>query len=408
MFRKQFLPLLLALCCILGTAAPALAAEVECDTVYCFTQEDFSGQEDFLGICVTHLPDSDLGTVMLGTRVIRPGDILTADQLAQMTFSPLRSQEDRSAAVTYLPIYENRVDPSATMTIAIRGKEDKSPAAEDSALETYKNIPYEGTLKVKDPEGQALTFSVTRQPKRGQVTVREDGSFTYTPKKNKVGVDSFTYTAADPAGNVSREATVTITILRPTDATQYTDTMGKECRFAAEWMKNTGIFVGEKVVGNPCFNPEKQVTRGEFVTMLVKALDIPTQEDAAFTGYTDEIPGWLQPYLAAALRSGLTNGLPSEETFGADTPITGAEAAVMLQNALDLTENTPEEAHQTDSGETATVPVWAESALLAMESHNISINGEAPLTRGQAAVLLYQAVQMAEEAPGMAILRAQQ
>ena len=43
-----------------------------------------------------------------------------------------------------------------------------------------------------------------------------------------------------------------------------------------------------------------------------------------------------------------------------------------------------------------------------MESHNISINGEAPLTRGQAAVLLYQAVQMAEEAPGMAILRAQQ
>ena len=141
MFRKQFLPLLLALCCILGTAVPALAAEVECDTVYCFTQEDFSGQEDFLGICVTHLPDSDLGTVMLGTRVIRPGDILTADQLAQMTFSPLRSQEDRSAAVTYLPIYENRVDPSATMTIAIRGKEDKAPAAEDSALETYKNRP---------------------------------------------------------------------------------------------------------------------------------------------------------------------------------------------------------------------------------------------------------------------------
>ena len=93
MFRKQFLPLLLALCCILGTAVPALAAEVECDTVYCFTQEDFSGQEDFLGICVTHLPDSDLGTVMLGTRVIRPGDILTADQLAQMTFSPLRSKK---------------------------------------------------------------------------------------------------------------------------------------------------------------------------------------------------------------------------------------------------------------------------------------------------------------------------
>ena len=409
MFRKRLLSMLIALCCVFGIIIPIQAAEVDCDAVYCFSQEDFSEDDTLRGICITNLPENELGTVMLGTRVIHPGDILTADQLAQMTFSPLRSQEDRSAAVTYLPIYENRVDPSATMTIAIRGKEDKAPAAEDSALETYKNIPYEGTLKVKDPEGQALTFTVTRQPKRGEVTVREDGGFTYTPKKNKVGVDSFTYTAADPAGNVSREATVTVTILRPTDATQYTDTAGKECRFAAEWMKNTGIFVGEKVVGNPCFSPEKQVTRGEFVTMLVKALDIPTQEDASFTGYTDEIPNWLKPYLAAAVRSGLTNGLPSSETFGADSAITGAEAAVMLQNALDLTTETAGNSLESAVEEdTPAVPVWAQEAVTAMENHSFSLNAEEPLTRGQAAVLLYQAVQMAEEAPGMAILRAQQ
>ena len=37
-----------------------------------------------------------------------------------------------------------------------------------------------------------------------------------------MGVDSFVYTAADPAGKTSREATVTITILKPTEAAQYT------------------------------------------------------------------------------------------------------------------------------------------------------------------------------------------
>ena len=295
MFRKQFLPLLLALCCILGTAVPALAAEVECDTVYCFTQEDFSGQEDFLGICVTHLPDSDLGTVMLGTRVIRPGDILTADQLGNMTFHPLRSEWNKEAVVTYLPIYEDRVEVVTTMSIAVIGKADEAPVAEDSAMETYKNLPNEALLKVKDPEGQALTFTVTRQPKRGEVVIREDGSFLYTPKKNKVGVDSFTYTAADPAGNVSREATVTITILKPEDAKQYTDTVGNSCRFAAEWMKNTGIYVGEIVGGNSCFRPDKDVTRGEFLTMLVGALDIPLEENAVYTGFSDEAPDWLKP-----------------------------------------------------------------------------------------------------------------
>lgn len=389
MFRNRILAMLTALLLVSGIVGAASAAEVDCDSVYCFSAGDFSEEEGLAGICITDLPESSVGTVLLGTRVLREGDILTADQVARMTFSPLLTEADATAQVGYLPIYADHVDPSAAMTIAIRGKEDKTPVAEDSAVETYKNLPNTSKLKVSDPEGQPMTFTVTRQPKRGTVTIAEDGTFTYTPKKNKVGIDSFTYTATDPAGKVSREATVTITILKPTEATQYTDTVGKSCRFAAEWMKNTGLFVGESVAENPCFSPEKEVTRGEFVTMLVKALEIPAEEDVTYTGYTDEIPGWLQPYLAAAVRSGLTAGLPDQETFGADTPITGAEAAVMLQNALDLTADPAEET----SGEESEIPVWAESALTVMNDNGIQLD-TANLTRGQTAEVLYQAVQM--------------
>lgn len=385
MFRNRILAMLTALLLVNGIVGTASAAEVDCDSVYCFSPEDFSGEEGLAGICITDLPDRDVGTVMLGTRVLRAGDILTADQVAQMTFSPLMTEEDASAEVGYLPIYADRVDASAAMTIAIRGKEDKVPVAEDSAVETYKNLPNTSKLKVSDPEGQPMTYTVTRQPKRGTVTIAEDGTFTYTPKKNKVGVDSFTYTATDPAGKVSREATVTITILKPTDSTQYTDTIGKSCRFAAEWMKNTGLFVGESVAENPCFSPEKLVTRGEFVTMLVKALEIPAEEEVTYTGYTDEVPLWLQPYLAAAVRSGLTAGLPDQETFGADMPITGAEAAVMLQNALDLTVETVAE----ESGE----PDWARTALSALQDNGITLDA-GNLTRGQAAEVLYQTAKL--------------
>ena len=394
MFRK-FLPLLLALLCLAGLPLAAAAAEVDCDSVYCFTQEDFSVKEEPLaGICITGLPDN--GAVMLGNRVLRPGDILTAQQVDTMTFLPLRTEADASAQVDYLPIYESAVAPCATMTIAIRGKEDKAPVAEDFAAETYKNLPLNGKLKVSDPEGQLLTYTITRQPKRGDVTISEDGSFSYTPRKNKVGVDSFIFTATDPAGNVSREATVTITILKPTDAKQYTDTIGKDCRFAAEWMKNTGIFVGESLAENACFSPEKAVTRGEFVTMLVKSLQIPAEEEVLFTGYTDEIPLWLQPYLAAAVRSGLTAGLPDQETFGADTPITGAEAAVMLQNALDLSIPLPDRNAQARSQEElAALPAWAAVALTTMEAHDMALDANSVLTRADAAVLLYRASQLA-------------
>ena len=388
MLSNRVLALFAVLACLSGMAGTADAAEVDCDSVYCFRSADF-GPDQIVGICITDLPESNVGTIMLGSRVLQPGDILTSEQAAQMTFCPLVTEQDCAAQIGYLPVYEDHVAASATMTIAIRGKEDKAPVAEDSAVETYKNLPVTAQLKVSDPEGQAMTYTVTRQPKRGNVSVNADGSFTYTPKKNKVGIDSFVYTATDPAGKVSREATVTITLLKPTEAAQYTDTIGRECRFAAEWMKHTGIFVGETVAENPCFSPEKAVTRGEFVTMLVKALEIPAEEEARFTGYTDEIPQWLRPYLAAAVRSGLTAGLPEQETFGGDTAITGAEAAVMLQNALDLTVET--------SAEESADPDWAQTALTAMRRSGISLDAGEVLTRSDAAMALYRAVQIRTE-----------
>ena len=365
MFRKHFICLLLSVCTLLGAAGVVSAAEVESGASYCFSTADFSQEESLTGICITDLPKEE-GVLCLGTRILQPGDILTSEQISQMTFSPVGTESDREVAVGYLPIYKNHVAEESQMTLSILGKEDKAPVAEDFALETYKNLPTTGKLKISDPEGQTMTYTVIRQPKRGTLEIQADGSFTYTPKKNKVGVDSFVYTAADPAGKVSREATVTITILKPSDAKQYQDTIGSDCRFAAEWMRHTGIFSGENLAEKPCFGPEKEVTRGEFVTMLVKTLDVPVDEGLVYTGYTDEVPTWLQPYLAAAVRSGLTAGLENPEVFGAGEVITTAEANLMVANGLDLTE--------VFSGDNAE-----------------------PLTRAMAAKILYRTSQQMEE-----------
>jgi len=365
MNRTRFLCALTAVFCILSLASPALAAQVDSGDVYRFRSGDFSGEDTLAGIWITAEPEG--GQLMLGSRVLRAGDVLTADQIDQMTFHPQNSRADREVSVSYLPIYGDRVDTAEVMSIEVIGKTDQAPVAEDSALETYRNLPNEGLLKVKDPENQPMTFTITRLPKRGEAVIREDGSFIYTPKKNKVGIDSFTYTATDPAGNVSREATVTVTILKPSEATQYTDTAGKSCRFAAEWMKNTGIFVGETINGNGCFQPEKEVSRGDFLTMLVGALEIPVESDSSCAGFSEDAPRWLQPYLAAAVRSGVTAGLEEQQVFGAEQPITGAEALQMLRSALD-----------TDAVET-----FASAT-------------DTPLTRGETAQILYQAVKTME------------
>lgn len=358
MFPKRIFCLLLTGLTLLGVSATGAAAEIESGASYCFSPEDFSSETSLTGIYITDLPREE-GILSLGNRILRPGDILTAEQLQEMTFSPLDTEVDREVFLGYLPIFSDRVAEEAQMTLSILGKEDKAPVAEDLALETYKNLPLTEKLKVSDPEGQGLTYTVIRQPRRGDLEIKEDGTFTYTPKKNKVGVDSFVYTATDPAGKVSREATVTVTILKPTDAKQYQDTLGRDCRFAAEWMRHTGIFTGEHLAEQACFGPDKEVTRGEFVTMLVKTLEIPVDEGLVYTGYTDEIPTWLQPYLAAAVRSGLTAGLEEPEIFDPEAILTAADAATMVANGLDLTQT------------------FAESS-------------DAPMTRDLAAQILYR------------------
>lgn len=357
---------------------PVQAAQTDADQVYCFTAEDFSQSEPLVGICITGLPESRTGTVFLGSRVVQPGDILTADQVAKLTFAPVRSEEDATAQVTYLPIYDGRVAPSATMTIAIRGKEDKSPVAQDFTLETYKNLPIDSIFQAHDPEGEAVTYTILRQPRRGAVEIHADGSFTYTPKKNKVGVDSFTYTATDPAGKVSREATVTVQILKPTDDKRYADT----AQFEAQWLRHTGLFEGEKLGNTLCFQPEKAVTRGEFLAIVTKLL---ASDAAGAETLNENIPSWLQPYYAAALRSGFMTNFPTDDL---NAPITAQEAAVLLQNALELSESAPAETDECLSSDEA--PTYAEEALAVMNQNGLLLCSSETLTRSEMAKLLYQ------------------
>ena len=342
----------------------ASALEVPAGDIYCFSPADFG--EDIRGICVTAVPED--GALCLGERTIRSGDVLTADQLRALTFSHPESGADSRTVMGYLPIRGEGLGAEAELVFSIRGRKNEGPTVRDSKMETYKNLPNEGLLSFSDPEGDTLTFALVRAPKRGEVILREDGSFLYTPKKNKVGTDSFTFTASDTAGNVSEEATVTISILKPSDELQYTDTLSSDCRFEAEWLRSTGIFTGETVSGQFCFSPDEPVTRGQFLSMLMQVLEMPVDRAVTETGFLDESPQWLRPYLAAALRSGIITGYPAQGgvEFRANQSVSADEAARMVSRALDFA--------------VPTASLDDDSLPLGMD----------PLTRADAAKTLYQ------------------
>jgi VCBS repeat-containing protein len=61
-----------------------------------------------------------------------------------------------------------------------------------------------------DPDGDALTVTLTAPPSNGSVSLAPNGSFTYTPTAGFFGTDTFDYSASD--GFASATATVSISV----------------------------------------------------------------------------------------------------------------------------------------------------------------------------------------------------
>ncbi len=400
-FHSHSFRVLAAILCAALLPTAAQAAQVDSDDTYRFISSDFTTEPNqLLGIFITGLPEPQQGSVQLKERFLQPGDVLTVEQLDYMMFHPHPTETDACAEVSFLPIFTDHVDPETVMTISIHGKEDKPPVAEDSSIETYKNIPNQAPLKVADPEQQPMTYTVLRPPKRGIVQIQDDGIFIYTPKHNKVGTDSFTFTASDPSGNTSREATVTVQILKPSDSQQYTDTIGSDCRFCAEWMRHAGLYSGEIINGQACFSPDKPTTRGEFLSMLMEVLDLPVERSAQQSGFIDDSPMWLKPYLAAALRSGLITGYQTSKgiEFRPDEPIRCDDASAMIRRALEF-------AIPAAMDSDGIISAWVHDAQQAAAAAQFELpQGDAVLTRNNTAVILYEVSRLKAGNPGLSVL----
>ncbi len=370
-------------------------AQVVWGEVYCFSTEDLTVEENSLGIVVTGVPEDAMGSVFLGTRKIVAGDVLTREQAQQLTFVPVTGAEG-DADLTCMSITPDGLGSEAQMTLSIGSGKNKAPTAQDSEFETYKNIAAPVPLSVQDPENEPLTVTIVSEPKRGTVDVAEDGTVTYTPTENKVGKDSFTYTVTDPAGNVSEEATVRIRILKPSDKETYQDMDGDPAELAAMWMKETGLYRGSSVAGELLFSPDETVTRGEFTAMCVALTQ--AQPELLETGFIDgdDMPLWLQPYVGAALKCGYLSGIPTENGLAmeASDPIRQGEAAVMLAKVLNL----PESEDQTVLALEDSLPAWAASAVASVQDAGLTDLSDtaAPLTRRDAAMLLYSAWNVAK------------
>ena len=281
-----------------------------------------------------------------------------------------------------------------TLKLQLVSKKDTTPVCTDVQMETYKNIANTGALAASDEDGDALTYQIVRAPKRGSVELADDGSFTYTPAHNKVGRDSFVYTATDPAGNVSNEARVKIKIVKPTDAATFADLAGDPLEYRAMALKDMGVYGGRQIAGQLCFAPDETVSRGEFLVMAMRVLGMEPDAAVLTSGFADEAAtaAWMRPYITAAYRSGVISGVSAETgmEFRPNAALTKAECAVMLQNMLDLPQPDTQPVFSVEEGEC--IASWAVPSASALQSAGLELTPlvDGTLTRRECAELLYQ------------------
>ncbi|MEC0226578.1 S-layer homology domain-containing protein [Paenibacillus alba] len=139
------------------------------------------------------------------------------------------------------------------------------------------------------------------------------------------------------------------------------------------------------------FKPDNKITRAEFVTVIVKALNLKAQDGKSFE---DTSTHWAKGAIAIAAALGVVNGY-TEQSFGPEDFITREQMAAIIIRAAQLEPI----AKNIDFSDSSSVSDWARSALATAIAKDL-VNGyedhtvkpQANTTRAEAVTVILRAL----------------
>jgi len=253
--------------------------------------------------------------------------------------------------LSFFSMFTKKAPQPARQTVAT---EETVFGANNGTLTVVKNEPTTGMLSIKAPEGTIVTYAIATLPQKGAIVLDATvpGKFTYTPTTDVTGSDSFTFTVSNEIYG-SDTATVDVTIEEaiipsptpsptPTPVVykfRYEDMLGHWGETSAIKLSEDGILMGVKIGTKYFFDPERELTRGDFILYLVSALKLnvePYREIPSPFSDAPDIPAWMNLESKAAFDTGIIKGsLEKGEILLRPTDkLTRLEAIAMLNNTI--------------------------------------------------------------------------
>lgn len=363
-----------------------------------FSEQDFMkclGISEVESVKVEVLPPAADGTLKLGTLYVTEGQTIKNEYLSMLRFVPAAD------SVTGTDITFSCGGTEIPCVVKLLDAVNYAPtfAGEEDSVRTYRNVSCYGNVRSSDPEGDITDLQVVSYPKHGALTVTDAsrGSYCYTPSDNFVGDDSFVVVARDSYGNYSGVQTVSVRVEKT--GVFFTDTAGHWCENAAIALYEAGAAEAANYQNGLVFCPDDNVSREEFITMVMKTIGVSTLTDSD-TSFADNasIEVRYRPYVATAQRMGYISGRENDGLlcFDPKDSITKAEAAVVINNILGLEEGEYVATFADDNA----IPTWAKGAIYALTGAGV-FNGDgegviapsAVLSRAQTVQMLYNILQ---------------
>lgn len=151
-----------------------------------------------------------------------------------------------------------------------------------------------------------------------------------------------------------------------------------------------------KGVTDNLFEPNRQVTRVEFATMLVRALELQESSDAKLTFEDVQRTAWYAPELSAAVINGVAHGF-SDKEFRPFEMVTREQAAKMISNAA--YDHVP--TAKVNFKDSNVIASWAKPEVAALTVEKIitgypdeTFKPKRNLTRAECSVLIYRALSL--------------
>ena len=352
-------------------------------------------KSDIEEIKILSLPDTARGSLYLSGEAVKVGDVIDGTSLSCLNFSPAGVHITGAS----LRFSDSLTGCEYTLDMFLLSDENSAPVTKVQSaggyVSTYKDTALFSSLPGYDPDGDAVEFIIVDFPGDGSLSLdRASGSYKYTPSSGFTGEDSFKYVICDRFGAFSTSREVKISVDSLSESEVFSDMANSEFLADAITLTRDGVMSGSVVGSSLMFKPDAEVTRAEFIAMLMKTNHVEAKENVIRTPFYDDsdIPAGLKGYIASAYELGYIKEILYEGKpyLYPNESITRAECAMIIDRMLSInnSETIPVIADIEDCPEDALTSVNALCTACILPISTDGVNASLPLTRGYAAKLL--------------------